>query len=174
MHLERAAVLKHAIALVETSKNEKVKRSNPAKDAYLTSLANPSIATLNLQPTIGELLPHFLAVPGFRRWESCETRLLANIGVRLSRRAQAKALRSNCAVIGDPGTAPDALFALDGRLSDIERIRALETLKKQGVPEVVIVNATREVRLKTKGWKGLLTKFCMLLERVFGDNAPGV
>ena len=174
LHLERAAVLKHAIALVETSKNEKVKRSNPAKDAYLTSLANPSIATLNLQPTIGELLPHFLAVPGFRRWESCETRLLANIGVRLSRRAQAKALRSNCAVIGDPGTAPDALFALDGRLSDIERIRALETLKKQGVPEVVIVNATREVRLKTKGWKGLLTKFCMLLERVFGDNAPGV
>jgi hypothetical protein len=174
LHLDRAAVLRHAIALVETSENASVKRSNPAKDAYLTSLNNSSIKALNLQPTAGELLPQFLAVPGFRRWESCEARLLANIGVRLSRRAHAKALRSNCAVIGDPTTAPDALFALDGRLSDIERMRALETLKRQGAPEVVIVNATREVRLKTKGWKGLLTKFCLLLERVFGENAPGV
>jgi hypothetical protein len=174
LHLDRAAVLRHAIALVETSKNESVKRSNPAKDAYLTSLNNSSIKALNLQPTAGELLPQFLAVPGFRRWESCEARLLANIRVRLSRRAHAKALRSNCAEIGDPTTAPDALFALDGRLSDIERMRALETLKRQGVPEVVIVNATREVRLKTKGWKGFLTKFCLLLERVFHENAPGV
>lgn len=174
LHLDRAAVLRHAVALVETSANERVKRSSQPKDAYLTSLNNSAIKALGLQPTVGELLPHFLAVPGFRRWDSCEARLLANIGVRLSRRAHAKALRSNCAVIGDPATAPDALFALDGRLSDIERIRALETLRRQGTPEVVIVNATREVRLKTKGWKGLLTKFCLLLERVFGDNVPGV
>lgn len=174
LHLDRAAVLKHAIALEETSKNEKVKRTNPYKDAYMTSLANSAIRELNLQPTISELLPHFLAVPGFRRWESCEDRLLSHIGARLSRRAHAKALRTNCAVMGNPATAPDALFALDGRMSDTERILALETLKKNGAPEVVIINATRDVRLKTKGWKGLLTKFCLLLERAFDDNAPGI
>lgn len=172
--LDRVAVLKHAVALEETSRNEKVRRASPAKDAYLTSLANSSIKALNLHPTVGELLPHFLAAPGFRTWDSCEHRLLSHIGARLSRRAHAKALRSNCAVIGCPATAPDALFALDARLSDVERLRALESLKKNGAPEVVIVNATRDVRLKTKGWKGLLTKFCILLDQVFGDNAPGV
>jgi len=156
LHLERVAVLRHAISLEETSKNEKVKRTYPAKDAYLTSLANNSIKTLNLQPTVGEILPHFLAAPGFRMWESCEDQLLSHIGAKLSRRAHAKALRNNCAEIGNPATAPDALFALDGRVSDIERMRALELLKKNGAPEVVIVNATREIRLKTKGWKGLL------------------
>ena len=174
LHLERVAVLRHAISLEETSKNEKVKRTYPAKDAYLTSLANNSIKTLNLQPTVGEILPHFLAAPGFRMWESCEDQLLSHIGAKLSRRAHAKALRNNCAEIGNPATAPDALFALDGRVSDIERMRALELLKKNGAPEVVIVNATREIRLKTKGWKGLLAKFCVLLERIFGDQTPGV
>ncbi|MCA3153175.1 MAG: hypothetical protein ING77_18565, partial [Rhodocyclaceae bacterium] len=174
LHLERSAALKHAIALVETEKNERVKRSCPAKDAYLTTLNNSAIKSLNLQPTVGELLPHFLAAPGFQRWDSCEDQLLSNISARLTRRAHAKALRSNCAFIGNPTTAPDALFALDSRVSDTERLRALELLKKHGGPEVVIVNATREIRLKTKGWRSLLSKFCLLLERVFGDHAPGV
>lgn len=174
LHLDRSAILKHAIALVETEKNDRVKRSSPAKDAYLTSLNNSAIKSLNLQPTIGELLPHFLAAPGFRHWDSCEDQLLSHIGARLTRRAHAKALRSNCAVIGSPATAPDALFALDGRVSDSERMRALELLKRSGGPEVVIVNATREIRLKTRGWRGLLSKFCLLLEKVFGDQTPGV
>ena len=174
LHLDRPAVLKNARALLETHENATVTRRCSDKDAYLMSLANKSIEQEQLHPTIGELLPHFLAVPGFRRWDTCEDRLLSHIGAKLSRRAHAKALRNNCAVIGNPATAPDALFALDARMTPVEQVRALESLKKTSAPEVVLVNATRAVRLEARGWKGALAKFCLLLERVFGENAPGV
>lgn len=79
----------------------------------------------------------------------------------------------NSAIIGDPRTAPDALFALDGRMQENELRQALKALAKLGSPEVVLVQATRAVRLEAPGWKKRLARFCLMLEDVFA-TPPGV
>jgi hypothetical protein len=177
MRFDRVPLLRLALQFAETSPNQKVKRSCRAKDPYLSAfnsalkdLADPRWSN----PTLGELLPHFLATPAQPSWSSCETRLLSQLCAKLQKRSQATALRGNCAVIGNPSTAPDAMFALDGRMSAAELKKALLSLKKVGAPEVVLVNATRSIRRESKGWKGALARFCLLLESVFGVDAPGV
>src|SRR5699024_2939453 len=118
---DRTEVLRIANELVEVHPNSRVKRSLPDKDAFLYSLSERSLPAVKgepFNPTIGELLPHFLATPDFTEWKPCADRLLALIRAKLVKRVQAKSLKDlNCAVIGDPRTAPDALFALDGRMS---------------------------------------------------------
>ncbi|BFO57293.1 hypothetical protein AVXHC19_40960 [Acidovorax sacchari] len=177
MRFARAPLLRLGLQFAETSPNPKVKRSCRAKDPYLSAfnsalkdLADPRWSN----PTLGELLPHFLATPAQPTWASCETRLLSQLGAKLQKRSQAAALRTNCSIIGNPSTAPDAMFALDGRMSTPELKKALLALKKVGAPEVVIVNATRSVRRESRGWKGALARFCLQLEAVFGADAPGV
>lgn len=177
MRFSRAPLLRLALQFAETSPNPKVQRSCKAKDPYLSAfnsalkdLADP----LWSNPTLGELLPHFLATPAKPGWESCETRLLSQLCAKLQKRSQATALRTNCSIIGNPATAPDAMFALDGRMGTAEIRNALLSLKKLGSPEVVIVNATRSIRRESRGWKGALARFCIELESVFGADAPGV
>jgi hypothetical protein len=178
IHFDRAAVLRIANELVEVHPNSRVKRSLPEKDAFLYSLSEHSLPAVEgepFNPTIGELLPHFLATPGSTDWRPCTDRLLALIRVKLSRRAQAKALKElSCAVIGDPGTAPDALFALDGRMSKEELDRAARALAHLTPPEVVLVCATRAVRFEAPGWRRRIADFCMMLEEVFHAKPPGV
>jgi hypothetical protein len=112
--------------------------------------------------------------PAQPEWSSCEARLLSQLCAKLQKRSQATALRSNCSVVGNPSTAPDAVFALDGRMSAAELKKTLLSLKKMGAPEVVLVNATRSIRRESRGWKGALARFCLQLESVFGADAPGV
>lgn len=176
MRFSRGPLLRLALQFVETSPNPKVKRSCRAKDPYLSAFnsALKNLAERWSNPSLGELLPHFLATSAQPKWASCEARLLSQLSAKLQKRSQASALRSNCSVIGNPSTAPDAMFALDGRMSTAEIKTALLSLKKLGAPEVVIVNATRSVRRESRGWKGALARFCLQLEAVFGTDAPGV
>lgn len=178
IHFDRAAVLRFANELVEIKPNRRVKRSLAEKDAYLYSLSEHSLPTVEgepFNPTIGELLPHFLATPDFTEWKPCADRLLALIRAKLVKRAQAKALKElSCAVIGDPRTAPDALFALDGRMTKEELRRAARAVAKLTPPEVVLVSATRAVRYEATGWRGGIARFCMMLEDVFHAKPPGV
>lgn len=177
IHFDRKAILQIANELVEVHPNSRVLRSMPDKDAFLFSLTDRSLAIHDdeqLNPTIGELLPHFLATNGFNGWQPCDNRMLALIRAKLQRRSHASALQTNCAVIGAPETAPDALFALDGRMSESELRRACHALAKSGAPEVVIVQATRAVRYEARGWKSSLARFCLMLEDVFRDAPPGV
>lgn len=177
MRFARGPLLRLALQFAETSPNVKVKRSCRAKDPYLSAF-NSALKDLAdprwTNPTLGELLPHFLATPAQPTWSSCETRLLSQLSAKLQKRSQAAALRSNCSVIGNPSTAPDAMFALDGRMSTADLRKALMSLKKVGAPEVVIVNATRNIRRESRGWQGALARFCLQLEAVFGADAPGV
>ncbi len=177
MRFARTPLLRLALQFAETSPNPKVKRSCTAKDPYLSAF-NSALKDLTdprwSNPTLGELLPHFLASPAQPAWASCETRLLSQLCAKLQKRSQAAALRTNCSFIGNPSTAPDAMFALDGRMTSTELKKALLSLKKIGAPEVVIVNATRGVRRESRGWKGALARFCLQLEAVFGADAPGV
>lgn len=177
MRFIREPLLKLALQFEETSPNPRVKRSCRAKDPYLTAFNSALKEFADVRwsnPSLGELLPHFLATPGRPTWESCEARLLSQLCAKLQKRSQAAALRANCSEIGSPTTAPDAMFALDGRMNASELTNALRALKKVGAPEVVIVNATRNVRLEAQGWKGALARFCLQLESVFGPDAPGV
>lgn len=176
LHFDRLEILKHASRLAEAgTQNALVTHPFSDKDPYLFSLKSlKSDGREHFNPTIGELLPHFFADTDFKKWQSCAHRLLIHIKAKLARRAQAKALQINCAVIGDPKTAPDAMFALDGRLEKESLKRALVALKAGKQPEVVLVNATRAIRLEGKGWKKALGRFCLMLEEVFPDSPPGV
>lgn len=116
-----------------------------------------------------------MAGADFKEWQSCSNRLLVCIKAKLVRRTHAKALQQiNCSVIGDPDTAPDAVFALDGRLDKEMLERALRALIGTKQPEVVLVNATRAIRRESRGWKAALGRFCLLIEKVFPDSTPGI
>ncbi|MDX7645112.1 MULTISPECIES: hypothetical protein [Aeromonas] len=174
--LGREDVLRHARQLAEVGgvDTSKLKRRCSDKDAFLFSLASQSAEGDHIHPTMGELIPHFLATPGDLLWGSCESHLLEHVRAKLARRSHKKALASNCQFMGNAQTAPDALFALDGRLTREELRTALVRLKKMGPPEVVIVNATRQIRMEARGWRGALCRFLVMLEEVFGANRPGV
>ena len=177
LHFDRLSLLHIASDLAEVSHNPKVSRSMRDKDAFLFSLTDSSLprgSEETFNPTIGELLPLFIATPGFVGWQACDSRLLALTRAKLARRAHAKALQMNCSVIGDPRTAPDALFALDGRMTKDELRRACRELAKLGPPEVVLVQATRAVRFESPGWKGHLARFCLMLEDVLHGATPGI
>lgn len=178
IHFDRSEVLRIAGELVEGKANSRVKRSMHRKDAFLYSLSNGSLPTINgepLNPTIGELLPHFLATPGFDEWKPCTERLLSLIRAKLIKRVQARSLKDlHCADIGNPRTAPDALFALDGRMTKEELRAAMRALDKLTPPEVVLVSATRAVRFEAKGWRARIANFCLMLEEVFPAKPPGV
>lgn len=180
IHFDRGAVLRIANELVEVQgqPNSRVRRSLPDKDAFLYSLGEQSLPSVEgelFNPTIGELLPHFLAAPGFSEWKPCTNQLLALIRRKLVKRSQAKALKDiSCAVVGDPQTAPDALFALDGRMSEKELRSAAVALVKLSPPEVVLVVATRAVRFEARAWKARIARFCMMLEDVFSVKPPGI
>lgn len=177
IHFDRAALLRIAQDLVEGVSSGRVARPMRDKDAFFFSLSDSSLPTVageRFDPTIGEMLPHFLCTPESEGWDRCDDRLLALIRAKISRRSRAKALQMNCAVLGDPRTAPDALFALDGRMSEEEVRRACRALAKLGPPEVVLVQATRSVRFEAPGWRKRLARFCLLLEDVFSKKPPGV
>lgn len=174
LHLDRQQVL--ALASDLATAQIPIVRNLTEKDPFLMALgsiqADPNEP---FNPTIGDLLPRFYAGVGFRRWTSCASTLLEHISVRVRRRAHKQSLRANCDDIGDPNKAPDAMFALDGRLSNEELRKALAMLGRCGSPEVVLVNATRAVRKSAYGWEKHLTRFCMLLEEVFPRNKrPGI
>ena len=176
LYLDREALCIHAQRLNEMpgEENAFLMRKLQEKDSFLFSLASlkPTVSEA-FNPTMSELIPHFFAGQGFKGWESCSEHLLEHIGAKLKRTHKA-ALRSNCDILGAPKTAPDALFALDTRMSKEERRAALLALKKMGLPEVVLVNATRPVRLSTRGWGNLISHVCLEIDEAFGANGPGI
>ena len=177
LHYDRQSLLRIASELAEINDNPKVTRPMRDKDAFLFSLADsnlPQVSEETFNPTIGELLPLFITAPDSINWKACDSRLLALTRAKLNKRAHARALQMNCSVIGDPRTAPDALFALDGRMKEDELHQACRELAKLGQPEVALVQATRAVRFEAPGWKGRLARFCLMLEDAFQGAPPGV
>ena len=177
IHFDRKAVLGIARNLEEVNPNPRVARSLPTKDAFhfwLTDRSLPKLEGEAFNPTIGELLPHFLTSRDFKGWLPCHERLLALIRAKVLRRTSAKALQQNTEPFGQPHTAPDALFALDGRMSEPDLRKACREMARVGPPEVVMVLATRAVRFEAPGWRGRLVRFCLMLEETFPQRPPGV
>lgn len=177
IHLDRLAIVGHAQRLLEEpfTQNPEVTRGCESKDAYLYSLSSlKPDEQERFNPSIGELLPHFLTGPQFTDWASCADELLTQVGAKLARRKQKKALERNRLVIGDPKTAPDAIFALDGRLTREDQRSALLALKKNSAPEVAIINATKAVRRESKSWRKGIARFCILIDEIFTESPLGV
>jgi hypothetical protein len=176
LHLDRNALLEHAQKLIEQQgkENKFLRRKFHEKDSFLFSMASlkPEVGE-TFNPTMSELIPHFFVGEKVKNWESCSDHLLEHIGAKLVRRTHKKALRSNCEVLGSPKTAPDALFAMDTRMPKADRKAALIALKKLGAPEVVLVNATRPVRLESRGWVKLIAKIRDEIDEVFSSDRPG-
>ncbi len=177
LHLDRNALIAHAQKLLEQPRenNKFVTRRMPDKDSFIFSIAG--IKSENnefFNPTMSELIPHFFAGQGFKEWESCSSHLLEHISAKLARRAYKKALSVNREIIGNPKTAPDALFGIDARMSKQERHTALLALKEKGVPEVILVDVTRHVRQGTNSWAKLTNRICEEIEQVFEPESPGV
>jgi hypothetical protein len=151
-------------------------RDLPEKDTFLLSLSSIHNAPQeSFNPTVSDLLPTYLATAGFSRWASCSHALLKHVTTRVKKRSHKQSLRINCDDIGDPRKAPDAIFALDGRMSKDELRKALQKLAECGAPDVVLVNATRTVRKSGRGWDRHVARFCITLEEVFGkDKRPGI
>lgn len=176
IRLEHRALHRLVEKFQESSANPLVTRSHPRKDAYLFSFNShlKGLDATTLNPTVGELLPQFFADASNKNWPPAHGKLLSQITAKLLDPDQVRALRAHCVDIGQPAKAPDALFALDGRMTSNDLKRMLIQLKKVGPPEVVLINATRSIRRQATGWKGALVRFCMQLEEVFGASAPGV
>jgi hypothetical protein len=179
LRLDRKQILSLTRELIEDSSNDNrsaIRRGMTEKDPFLMSLASlKAEGAEQFNPSIGELLPSFYAGSGFRAWRPCSQQLLSNISARLKRRSHGQALNRHCDEIGNPKRAPDALFAIDGRLTKDEQRKVLEALKAVGRPEVVLVNATRSVRKNAASWLKHIARFLKLLEEVFTpEGLPGV
>ena len=180
LHYDRQQVLALVRDLVQLSglptAQIPVVRDLPEKDTFLLSLSSiRSDPQEPFNPTVADLLPTYLATTEFSRWSSCSQALLRHVTTRVKKRSYKQSLRNNCDSIGDPKNAPDAIFALDGRMSKDELRKALQKLADCGAPDVVMVNATRTVRKNERGWDKHIVRFCTTVEEVFPeDKRPGI
>ncbi len=159
----REDLARHANALLQI-------KTVTDKDPVLFRAVN----TNEVLPTLNDLLPHFARLRKGAQWEVYDERLLEHTLRKVNRHSQKAALRSNCAVLGSPQTAPDALFALGYQLDREDLLDGLKTFRSLGTPAVCLVNATRSLRLPVPNILGLVKNFvrCFLLE--FPDRRPGM
>jgi hypothetical protein len=180
IHFDRRGIAGLASRLVDSTPpsppNPLVTRSFRAKDPFLTALNNIGYEDADpFHPTIAELTPLFYADQAFTGWETCAGSLLRHVKGRLERRAHRAALATlSVPTIGDPSTAPDALFAIGYRTPRDDFVRALSALRAKGAPDLVIVDATRAIRRSIPGWRGALSRFIETVHLIFGIDACGV
>jgi len=132
-------------------------RDDQNKDMMLMALQSArNVAPQGDLPMLAEVLPHF-------EWDR-ESKSWGHYGDRYLRRSKRALERSHkralfkkeedgrIAQLGNPPTAPDALFGITHLASAEERRAALKSKALNGEdlqPEVVLLDATREMRLRT-------------------------
>lgn len=178
VHLDRMAVAKLSAALYEdpNKRNERVLVSCPEKDSFFTSLRSvKSPEGIELQPTVGEVLPHFYSDQEFQGWKSCDADLLKNLKTRLGDLNHTRALNStSIPKLASPETAPDAVFALGWRTGPEDIEKALKALKKVGSPNCILVDLTRASRKMNPKWVRSTARFLELVFEVWRKDRPAV
>jgi hypothetical protein len=172
LFVSREGILRWANELYERpgENNPLVKGSLPEKDAVLFKAGNTS----ELRPCVNELFPHFEKLRPDCDWQPYDDELLEHVVAKLRRRLEKGALRSNLRMLGDPRTAPDALFAVGYRLTKADVREALASLKPLGLPKVALVDATRRVRITIDGWRRRLSTFIEIFGSVFKNDRVGL
>jgi hypothetical protein len=156
------------LAEVTSRTNPLVTRSCRAKDPVLIKAGSID----ELRPCINEVFPHFERLRPDRTWKNYADDLLENVLTKLRRRSEKGALRASLAVLGDPRTSPDALFALGYQLEKGPILESLESLKALGNLEVVILDATRSARLGLERWSAQIEEFFLAVRNAAHTARP--
>lgn len=157
--------------------NPKIRESCKGKDLMIFALGSlrKEAQEANLRPCLNELLPYFYMAHGDAiGWKSYEDDFLEHFLTKLSRRSHKVSLKNDLSTLGNPKTAPDALFALSYRLGKQDLRDALKELKRVGAPEVLLLDGTRPTARLLENWRSRFVNFLGLVEEVFGDQRPGV
>ncbi len=157
--------------------NSWVIRSHLGKDPFLFSVSElQKTGDKNLHPALTDLMPHFYSGSSYGGWEDCSHRLLGNIIARIRRRNFRQAIRKTAGeVMGSPSSAPDAIFAIDGRLPDSQLKRAITDLYTYDVqPDVVLIAWPLKTRLEYPNWKAITANLVKTFDQVAGENRPGI
>lgn len=144
--------------------------SVPDKDPVLFKAAN----TADTRPTINDLFPHFAMQEAGDAWQSYEGKLLEHTLKKVSRYSEKAALRSSCAILGAPRSAPDAIFAFGYRAGREDLRECFRNLNLVGQPNVCLVNATRAVRLTIPDWHRLVGQFIRAYLESYPTERPGL
>jgi len=163
LYLDREDLERYAKSLVQV-------KSFPDKDPVFFRAVN----TTEVLPTLNDLLPHFARLKKAEDWAPYDDRLLEHTLKRVNRYSQKSALRNNCAVLGAPKTAPDALFALGYQLDQDGMREGFRSLDRIGRPDVCLINATRALRLTIPNWQVLLRQFFRAFVASFPEDRPGL
>lgn len=164
-------------AEAHSGENSWIINSHRDKDPFLFSVTElERIGEVNLRPTFTDLMPHFYSENSFRGWEDCSDQLLGNILARTRRRNTTRSFKKTAAdVMGQPTSAPDAIFAIDGRLSNVEINQAISELYSYKVlPDLLLINWPLKARIDTPNWLALTKKLISNLYSVAGGNCPGI
>jgi len=163
LDLDQADLLRHAQALGQ-------QKCVSDKDPVLFRAANENGAL----PTINDLIPHFALLEAGAKWQPYGEHLLERTLKKVNRYTAKAALRNNCAVLGAPESAPDALFAFGYQLDRDSLKECFRRLKRVGSPDVCLVNATRALRLNVPNWQGLLKQFFGAYLDAYPVERPGL
>lgn len=159
------------------STNEQVHESLRSKDSFLFAVNSQrkELAEASLRPCINELLPHFNQETPAQGWVSYSDHFFFRLKSKLCGRKQATALKQ-CVFpeLGNPQYAPDALFALGHRLPHDSLAGALRTLRKVGLPDVVLIDGSWNSIRSVKGWQQRVVGLIRLLREMFKEHCPGV
>jgi hypothetical protein len=178
--IDRIALAKLFAGLCEPGRgeppNSRIVVSCPEKDTFFTALRSVRSADgTELQPTIGEVLPHYYSDQEFLGWKSCEGDLLKNLKTRLGDVHYTKALSTGAiSRMGMPENAPDAIFGLGWRTPQEDIENALKALKKLGSPNTILVDVTRAARKNNPKWVRTTVRFLEAVVGVWPTDRPGV
>jgi hypothetical protein len=170
--LSRSCLKHWAQTLVENPRkpNPKVTGSLPEKDVVYFRIGNTSEA----RACINEVIPHFERQAENQNWEDYSAELLGHFLTKVRRHTEKAALRGQLCVLGKPGTAPDAIFALGYRLSKADLKKALRSMQEHGLPRVVMIDATRNIRMTVDGWRSKIFGFLEVFFEEFATDRPGL
>lgn len=176
--IDRLALAKLYAELYEPPRevNPKVLVPCREKDAFFTSLRSVRCgAGIALQPTIGEILPHYYSDQEFKGWASCAGDLLKNLKTRLGDLHHTRALNMDAIpALSAPDYAPDAVFALGWRSGAEDLEKALRSLKKLGSPHAILVDVTRAARKNNPKWLRSTVRFLQVVADVWPTQRPGI
>jgi hypothetical protein len=172
LFLGRTELLRFGRDLAElpSRENTLVTRSCRDKDPVLIKAGSFQ----ELRPCVNEIFPHFERLSDTSDWESYADDLLENVLTRLRRHAEKGALRAQLAALGNPQTAPDALFAIGYQLTKTPVRKALESVTRVNGAEVVILDATRPSRIALERWATRVEEFVVALASTTQSNRPGL
>jgi hypothetical protein len=181
---EDISVINAEVEGVTDGTRTSAKQSCEAKDLMLWALNSlkDEAKAANLQPCLNELLPHFDLSTGTKAellGQNYGERYLGHLVRKLSRQGHGDHLRDNVLPkLGDPKTAPDAMFGLSFRMRRSQIEDALRTLKSIGPLHVVLVDATRaafdRVAAEEKRLDHRVVTLLRIINEVFGDAQPGL